>query len=158
MIFIDKKMCVWYLGLNRTVVKTGRGAHHHQQHHRLTSFFHATARVRRFPRMPFLHTARSCVSLTQALTLTCLLQHTLAMSSWAYHGLCHLHFQLLYVCMLTPNHLAAYVPHVQPISFIAIYCTQAIVCQRETHGCRSLPPMVFPINVARLLSVSLFAI
>src|SRR5271157_5159410 len=39
------------------------GLHHHH-HHRLTSFFRATARVRRFPRMPLLHTARFCVSST----------------------------------------------------------------------------------------------
>ena len=42
------------------------GHHHHHHHHRLTSFFRATARVRRFPRMPFLHTARSCVSSIQS--------------------------------------------------------------------------------------------
>ena len=35
---------------------------HH--HHRLTSFFHAAAQVRRFPRMSLLHTSRSCVSIT----------------------------------------------------------------------------------------------
>src|SRR5271166_6279814 len=40
--------------------------HHHHHHHRLTSFFRATARFRRFPRMPLLHTARSCVSSTQS--------------------------------------------------------------------------------------------
>src|SRR5271157_851915 len=40
---------------------------HH--HHRLTSFFRATARVRRFPRMPLLHTARSCVSSKQSFNL-----------------------------------------------------------------------------------------
>src|SRR5208282_4096062 len=41
--------------------------HHH--HHRLTSFFRATARVKRFPRMPLLTTARSCVSSTQSFNL-----------------------------------------------------------------------------------------
>src|SRR5208282_2669383 len=43
--------------------------HHHHHHHRLTSFFRATARVRRFPRMSLLHTARSCVSSTQSFNL-----------------------------------------------------------------------------------------
>ena len=38
-------------------------------HRRLMSFFRATARVRRFPRMPLLHTARSCVSSTQSFNL-----------------------------------------------------------------------------------------
>src|SRR5208337_2789642 len=42
---------------------------HTHHHHRLTSFFRATARVRRFPRMPLLHTARSCVSSTQSFNL-----------------------------------------------------------------------------------------
>src|SRR5208282_2463082 len=46
-------------------MKRGRGAdpnRYHHHHHRLTLFFRATARVRRFSRMPLLHTAQSCVS------------------------------------------------------------------------------------------------
>ena len=88
--------------------------HHH--HHRLTSFFHAAAQVRRFPRMSLLHTSRSCVSITLSFKFAMSVSTHSRHDFLAYHGLCFLHFQLLYVCMLTPNHQAAFVPHVQTIS------------------------------------------
>jgi len=83
------------------------------------SFFCAAARVRRFPRMPLLHTARSCVSITLSFNFAMYSSthssHVFLVLPW---WLCPLHFQILYVCMLSvytkssdclhsicPNHL-----------------------------------------------------
>ena len=64
-------------------------SHHHHHHHRLTSFFRATARIRRFTRMPVLHTARSCVNITLSFKL------------------CHVFFNTLSPCLAKPTTASA---------------------------------------------------